>query len=146
MGQTPWRNATACARAGAAQRVGLFRLRHQPGLGAHRPPLGGRWTGGVELAGWDRSALGAFVSLLAPSAGRVFELTWCRRLACYAVGVVGGHPIRAGEAASYGVGIDPWDVRVGGAVSEDHPGRGGAVLALDSVPNSAGRAAPGNGA
>ena len=42
VGQVPRRGADACARAGAAQGMGLRRLRHQPGLRAHRPPLRGR--------------------------------------------------------------------------------------------------------
>ena len=41
--------AAARAGAGAAQGVGLCRLRHQPRLGAHRPLLGGRWP---EAWGW----------------------------------------------------------------------------------------------
>ena len=57
------------AGAGAAQGVGLRRLRHQPRLGAHRAPLGGRWSGSVGLGGGHRRALGALVLLLAPPAG-----------------------------------------------------------------------------
>src|SRR5437660_10638582 len=45
------------------------RLKHRPRLCAHRPPLGGRWPGGVGLGGGDRRALGALVLLLAPPAG-----------------------------------------------------------------------------
>ena len=51
VGQAPRRGAAACAGAGAAQGVGLRRLRHQPRLGAHRPSRGGRWPGGVGLGG-----------------------------------------------------------------------------------------------
>jgi hypothetical protein len=39
-----------------AQGVGLCRLRHHPGLCAHRSPLGGRRRGSLELARGDRSA------------------------------------------------------------------------------------------
>ncbi len=45
-------------RAGAAQGVGLRRLRHQSRLGAHRPPRGGRWPGGVGLGGGHRLCSG----------------------------------------------------------------------------------------
>src|SRR5205809_8084222 len=65
--------ADACAGAGAAQGVGLRRLRHQPRLGAHRPPLGGRWPGGVGLGGGRWRALGDLVLLLAPPAGHAGE-------------------------------------------------------------------------
>ncbi len=41
--------AAACAGAAAAQGVGLRRLRHRPGLGAHRPPRRRRWP---EAWGW----------------------------------------------------------------------------------------------
>src|SRR5207237_4126908 len=73
MGQAPRRGATACAGTGAAQGVGLCRLRHRPRLCAHRPPLGGRWPGGVGLGGGHRRALGALVLLLAPPAGHAGE-------------------------------------------------------------------------
>ena len=73
VGQAPRRGADACAGAGAAQGVGLRRLRYQPRLGAHRPPLGGRWPGGVGLGGGRRRALGALVLLLAPPAGHAGE-------------------------------------------------------------------------
>src|SRR5258708_24447074 len=73
VGQAPRRGAAACAGAGAAQRVGLRRLRHQRRLCAHRPPLGGRWPGGVGLGGGHRRALGALVLLLAPPAGHAGE-------------------------------------------------------------------------
>jgi len=56
-----------------ARLKGLRRLRHQPRLGAHRPPLGGRWPGGVGLGGGHRRALGALVLLLAPPAGHAGE-------------------------------------------------------------------------
>src|SRR6266436_914162 len=42
-------------------------------LGAHRPPLAGRWPGGVGLCGGHRRALGALVLLLAPPAGHAGE-------------------------------------------------------------------------
>ena len=73
VGQAPRRGAAAGAGAGAAQGVGLRRLRHQPRLGAHRPPRGGRWPGGVGLGGGHRRALGALVLLLAPPAGHAGE-------------------------------------------------------------------------
>src|SRR5436190_339664 len=73
VGQAPRRGAAACAGAGAAQGVGLRRLRHRPRLRAHRPPLGGRWPGGVGLGGGQRRALGALVLLLAPPAGHAGE-------------------------------------------------------------------------
>src|SRR5216684_3887838 len=73
VGQAPRRGAVACAGAGAAQGVGLCRLRHRPRLCADRPPLGGRWPGGVGLAGGHRRALGALVLLLAPPAGHAGE-------------------------------------------------------------------------
>ena len=41
VGQAPRRGAAACAGAGAAQGVGLRRLRHHPRLCAHRPLRGG---------------------------------------------------------------------------------------------------------
>jgi len=64
-----------------ARLKGLRRLRHQPRLGAHRPPLGGRWPGGVGLGGGHRRALAALVLLLAPPAGHAGErLTAHRRL------------------------------------------------------------------
>jgi hypothetical protein len=63
----------ACAGAGAAQRMGLRRLRHRPRLGAHRAPLGGRWLAGVGLGGGHRRALGLLVLLLAPPAGHAGE-------------------------------------------------------------------------
>jgi len=44
---------------------------HRHRLCAHRPPLGGRWPGGVGLGGGHRRALGALVLLLAPPAGHV---------------------------------------------------------------------------
>src|SRR5213594_4246743 len=79
--KAPRRGAAACAGAGAAQGVGLRRLRHRPRLCAHRPPLGGRWPGGVGLGGGHRRALGALVLLLAPPAGHAGErLTAHRRL------------------------------------------------------------------
>src|SRR5881409_3593687 len=71
--KAPRRGAAACAGAGAAQGVGLRRLRHRPRLCAHRPPLGGRWPGGVGLGGGHRRALGALVLLLAPPAGHAGE-------------------------------------------------------------------------
>ena len=43
--------------AGAAQGVGLRRLRHQPRVGAYRPLLGGRWPIRVGLGGGHRRAL-----------------------------------------------------------------------------------------
>src|SRR5262245_38292534 len=67
--QVPGRGADACAGAGAAQGVGLCRLRHHPRLGTHRPLLGGRWPGGMGLGGGNRRPLGAPVLLLAPPAG-----------------------------------------------------------------------------
>jgi hypothetical protein len=79
---------------------------------------------------------GPFVS------ARVFELTWCRRLACYTVGVVGGNAISGDRKA--GCEIDKRSVRVGGAVADDHPGRRGAGPALDGVLDREGGAAPGN--
>ena len=64
-----------------ARLKGLRRLRHQPRLGTHRPPLGGRWPGGVGLGGGHRRAVGALVLLLAPPAGHACErLTAHRRL------------------------------------------------------------------
>src|SRR5947208_39135 len=64
-----------------ARLKGLRRLRHQPRLGTHRPPLGGRWPGGVGLGGGHRRALAALVLLLAPPAGHAGErLTAHRRL------------------------------------------------------------------
>ena len=42
--------------AGAAQGVGLRRLRHQPRLGAHRSRSGGRWPGGVGDLGGGHSS------------------------------------------------------------------------------------------
>src|SRR5262249_9541149 len=65
--------AAARAGAGAAQGVGLRRIRHQPRLGADRPPLGGRWPGGVGLRCGHQRALGALVLLLAPPAGHAGE-------------------------------------------------------------------------
>ena len=59
--------------AGAAQGVGLRRLRHRPRFGAHRTPLSGRWPGGVELGGSHRRALGALVLLLAPLAHVIYS-------------------------------------------------------------------------
>src|SRR6202022_1830605 len=76
VGQAPRRGAAACAGAGAAQGVGLCRLRHRPRLCAHRPPLGGRWPGGVGLGGGHRRALGTLVLLLAPPAGHAGEPFW----------------------------------------------------------------------
>jgi hypothetical protein len=58
----------ACAGAGAAQRMGLRRLRHRPRLGADRAPLCGRRSGGVGLGGGNRRALGVVVLLLATPA------------------------------------------------------------------------------
>ena len=55
--------AVARAGAGAAQGMGLRRLRHRPRLGAHRSLLGGRWPAGVGLGGGHRRALGAVVLL-----------------------------------------------------------------------------------
>ena len=45
----------------------------RPRLCARRPPLGGRWRGGVGLGGGHRRALGALVLLLAPPAGHPGE-------------------------------------------------------------------------
>src|SRR5438105_14129684 len=72
--QAPRRGAAACAGAGAAQGVGLCRLRHRARLCAHRPLLGGRWPGGVGLGGGHQRALGVLVFLLAPPAGHVYRL------------------------------------------------------------------------
>src|SRR5262249_55375597 len=66
MGQTPWRCADTCTGTGVAQRVGLRRLRYHPRLGAHRPFLNRRGSGGVGLGGGYQRALGALVLLLAP--------------------------------------------------------------------------------
>jgi hypothetical protein len=68
VGQVPRRRTDTCAGVGVAQGVGLRRLRHHPRVGAHRPPLGGRWPGGVGLGSGHRRALGALVFLLAPPA------------------------------------------------------------------------------
>jgi len=35
----------------------IRRLRHLPHVGAHCPPLGGRWPGGLGLGGGNRRAL-----------------------------------------------------------------------------------------
>ena len=60
--------------------LGLRRLRHHPRLCAPRPPLGGRWPGGVGLGGDHRRALGALVLLLAPPAGHaVGEIMTAKR-------------------------------------------------------------------
>src|SRR6185312_3933195 len=63
------RGAAAGARAGAAQGVGVRRVRHRPRLGAHRAPLGGRRTAGLGLGSRHARALGACLSLLAPPRG-----------------------------------------------------------------------------
>jgi hypothetical protein len=73
VGQAHRRGAAACAGAGAAQRLGLRRLRHHSRLCAHRPPLGGGRPGGVGLGGGHRRALGALVLLLPPRAGHAGE-------------------------------------------------------------------------
>ena len=62
VGQATRRGAAACAGAGAAQGVGLRRLRDHPRLCAHRPPLDRRGPGGVGLGGGHRRALGALVN------------------------------------------------------------------------------------
>jgi len=41
--------------------------------GAHRPPLGARWPGGVGPGGGHRRVLGALVLLLAPPADHAGE-------------------------------------------------------------------------
>src|SRR5262249_42969430 len=73
VGQAPGRGAAACAGAGAAQGVGLRRLRHHPRLCAHCPPLCGRWPRGVGLGGGHWRALGVLVLLLALRVGHAGE-------------------------------------------------------------------------
>src|SRR5262249_8062160 len=98
VGQAPRRGAAACAGTGAAQGVGLRRLRHRPRLGAHRPPLGWRRPGGVGLGGGRRRALGALVFLLAPRSGYAGERLTAR----------GASPFRGGGARrrARGRGVD----------------------------------------
>src|SRR4051794_20287799 len=54
--------------------MGLRRLRDQPRLGAYRPPLGRRSSGGVGLGGGYRRALGPLILLLAPARDHGLEL------------------------------------------------------------------------
>jgi len=46
VGQALQRVAAGCAGTGAAQRMGVRRLRHQTRFSARRSPLGRRWPGG----------------------------------------------------------------------------------------------------
>jgi hypothetical protein len=59
---------------GAAQGVGIRRLRDQPRLGNHRPPLDTRYPAGIRAIDDHQRTLGAFVLLLAPRAGHPGEL------------------------------------------------------------------------
>ncbi len=67
--------ADACAGAGAAQGVGLRRLRHRPRLGADRSPRGGRWPGGMGLGGSHWRRLGDLVLHVASPGA---QLRWNR--------------------------------------------------------------------
>src|SRR5580704_9220185 len=78
-----------------------------------------------------------FVSL------RVFELTPCRRFACFAVCVVRRDAILAAEDAQRRLGVDPGRVSVRCALVADD-GPGAVVLALDGILDRACGTAPGN--
>src|SRR4029434_10576873 len=70
VGQAPRRGGAAGAGGGAAQGVGLRRLRDHPRLGARRACLSGRRPGGLGLGGGQQRALGTLVLLLVSRAGR----------------------------------------------------------------------------
>jgi hypothetical protein len=62
-------NAILAATGKRIRRLPIRPASPSTSLGAHRPPLGGRWPGGVGLGGGHRRALEALVLLLAPPAG-----------------------------------------------------------------------------
>jgi hypothetical protein len=70
VGQAPWHRAAACASAGAAQGVGVRRLRHHPRLGADCARVDRRRPGGVGLGRGYRCAVGTLVLLLEAGAIR----------------------------------------------------------------------------